>query len=244
MPPRTQGRDISRPYNVNVGTFTTRLASIAIAIVVPPLLIVTSLRIVANDWIVSFEYGHGGVPADPLGLTGSERKELALTGLDSILPGGRGIDLLRDAELPSGDTAFTTRELTHMQDVRDIVGVLFTLHLALLVGVALLALALAFPRATRTIVPRGLHYGALSTLGLAVGVGLLMLLAWNGFFETFHGIFFEGDTWRFRQSDTLLRLYPDEFWMGVGAWIAGLTVAQALIVAGGTIYWLRRVRSR
>jgi integral membrane protein (TIGR01906 family) len=220
-----------------------RLAAIAIALLVPPLLIVTSLRIVANDWIVSFEYGHGGVPADPLGLTGGARKELALTGLDSILPGGSGISLLRDARLPSGERAFTTRELSHMQDVRDIVGTLFALHLLLIVVVALLALALAFPRATRTIAPRGLHYGALSTLGLAAGVGLLMLLAWNGFFETFHGIFFEGDTWRFREGDTLLRLYPDEFWMGVGAWIAGLTVAQALLLAGGTLYWLRRVRS-
>jgi integral membrane protein (TIGR01906 family) len=220
-----------------------RLAAVAVAIVVPAILIVTSLRIVANDWIVSFEYQHGRVPSDRYGLTAAERKELALTGLDSILPGGRGIDLLRDARLRDGEPAFNGRELAHMQDVRDLVGALFTLHLVLLVLVAMLALVLAFPRGTRTIVPTGLRYGAFATLGLAAGVGLLMLVAWNGFFEGFHGIFFDADTWRFRSSDTLLRLYPDEFWMGVGAWIAALTVLQALLVVAGTTYWLRRTRA-
>jgi integral membrane protein (TIGR01906 family) len=227
---------------VNARTVATRVAVIAIAIAVPPLLVTSALRIVANDWIVSFEYDHGRVPADGYGLTRDQRAELALVGLDSIMPGGRGIDLLRDAELPDGEPAFNARELTHMQDVRDIVGVLFTVQLVLLVALAAVSLALAFSPATRTIAPRGVRAGALATLGLAAAVGLLMLLAWNGFFERFHGIFFEGDTWRFRDTDTLRRLYPDEFWMGVGAWIAGLTVLLALVLAGATVYWLRRVR--
>src|SRR3990172_879247 len=74
--------------------------SVLVAILVPPLLVVTSLRIVANDWIVHFEYRWGGVPADRYGLTRGERTDLALTGLRSILPGGEGVALLRDARLP------------------------------------------------------------------------------------------------------------------------------------------------
>ena len=73
---------------------------------VPPLLVVTSLRVVANDWIVSFEYAYGGVPEDRYGLTEDERAELARTGLDSILPGGLGVELLRRARLPDGAPAF------------------------------------------------------------------------------------------------------------------------------------------
>lgn len=230
---------------MKAGRIASLAASIAIAIVVPPLLIASALRIVANDWIVSFEYDHGRVPPDRYGLSESQRKDLALTGLDSILPGGLGIELLRRARLPGGEPAFNTRELSHMQDVRDIVGVIFVTHLVLLGLVVLLALALGFTRGTRAIVPRGLFRGSIATLGVAVAVGLTMLLAWNGFFEKFHGFFFEGDTWRFRSTDTLIRLYPDEFWMGVGAWIAGLTVVFALAVGGGSAYWLYRLqRSR
>ena len=58
--------------------------------------------------------------------------------------------------------------------------------------------------------------------------------------ESFHRIFFEGDTWRFPSSDTLIRLYPDAFWIGVGAWLAGLTVALGVAVWVGANLWLRR----
>jgi uncharacterized membrane protein len=67
-----------------------------------------------------------------------------------------------------------------------------------------------------------------------------MLVAWEWFFESFHRIFFEGDTWRFPSSDTLIRLYPDEFWVGVAAWLAGLTIALGVVVWLGATAWLRR----
>ncbi len=70
-----------------------------------------------------------------------------------------------------------------------------------------------------------------------------MLLAWDSFFVDFHGVFFEGDTWRFAQTDTLLRLFPDEFWIGVAAWIAGITVALALVLLVGSTFLLRRFRA-
>ena len=69
-----------------------------------------------------------------------------------------------------------------------------------------------------------------------------MAVAWNSFFVDFHGVLFEGDSWRFSRTDTLLRLYPDEFWMGVAAWIAGLTVALAIAIVVGTTLALRRFR--
>jgi integral membrane protein (TIGR01906 family) len=34
-------------------------------------------------------------------------------------------------------------------------------------------------------------------------------------FTAFHHIFFTGDTWLFFYSDTLIRLFPMEFWMNL-----------------------------
>ncbi len=45
------------------------VVTVVVAVLVPLLLVTTALRIVANDWIVSFEYDHGGVPDDRYGLT-------------------------------------------------------------------------------------------------------------------------------------------------------------------------------
>jgi len=218
------------------------LVTILVAVLVPLLLVTSALRIVANDWIVSFEYGPGGVPADRYGLSTDDRSELARLGLESISPGGRGIALLAEARLPDGESAFNVRELAHMQDVRDVFGIAMRVQFRLLALVAAAAFAaLAFRPATRSAVPRGLRAGAVATLAIAAALGLFMLVAWSSFFVRFHGVFFDADTWRFPSTDTLIRLYPDEFWIGVAAWIAALTVALALLLWGLATGWLRHV---
>jgi integral membrane protein (TIGR01906 family) len=215
--------------------------SIVVAALVFPLLVTTSLRIVLNDWIVHFEYGLGRVPDDAHGLSGDARTTLALTGLDAIRPGTAGVALLERARLPDGDSAFTEREIVHMQDVRDLVGAMLSFQLWATIALVVAAVALAVPSGTRSIVPRGLRWGVLASIGVAAVIGLFMLVAWEAFFTRFHEMFLEGDTWRFPVPDTLIRLYPDEYWMGRPAWIAMLTVVLAghvWLLAG---VWLRRV---
>lgn len=216
------------------------VATVLVAMLVPPFLATTALRIVANDWIVWFEYDHGGIPDDRFGLTRDERTELALTGLDSILPGTAGIRLLVEARLPDGSPAFDPRERAHMQDVRDAVGIAFVVQIVTALALLMLTVILGWRRPTRRLALRGWRAGALATLGIAAAVGAFMLVGWGAFFEDFHHVLFEGDSWRFSDTDTLRRLYPDEFWMGVAAWISGLTVAIAAAIAVLTTLRLRR----
>ena len=77
-------------------------------------------------------------------------------------------------------------------------------------------------------------------LVVAAVLGIVMLVAWNRFFVWFHELFFAGNTWLFANSDTLIRLYPDEFWIGVAAWISAITVALALALLAVTTVVLRR----
>ena len=60
-------------------------------------------------------------------------------------------------------------------------------------------------------------------------------------FVRFHELFFDGDTWRFAATDTLLRIYPERFWEDTSVVIAVLVVLQALLVAIVGRFWLRRV---
>jgi integral membrane protein (TIGR01906 family) len=218
--------------------------TVLVAAVVPPLLVATTLRIVANDWVVHFEYGRGGVPPDRYGLTARERTELALVGLRSIQPWHEeGTALLEAARLPGGEPAFTRREIVHMADVRRLVGAAFTFQLAALAGLAALAAALSRTR-LRAVAPRGLQLGGAATLGVAALLGAAMLVAWERFFADFHRLFFSGESWRFPSSDTLIRLYPDAFWTGVAALLAGGTVALALLTLAAGTLWLRALRRR
>ena len=55
--------------------------------------------------------------------------------------------------------------------------------------------------------------GSIATLVVALALLVpVMLLGFDRFFEDFHGVFFEGDSWRFARGDTLLRIYPEQFW--------------------------------
>jgi hypothetical protein len=110
--------------------------------------------------------------------------------------------------------------------------------LAAIVGAGLVLWRLGFGR----LIPRALLGGGLLTLGIAAGIGIYMLVNFDGFFVQFHEALFEGDTWRFRSTDTLLRLYPDAFWSDFGGVLAALTVLQALGLSG--VCWWRLRRSR
>ena len=229
---------------------SSRRSSIAVAIVVgliavtvPSLLVVNAVRVLANDWFVRYELGLDGFPIDRYGFTGSERVELALTGLRSIEPGSEGIVLLERAALPDGSRAFNGRELRHMADVRRLLGNALNVQLAVLVLV--LALALASSRSTRwrCVVPRGLLIGSLGTLGILAAAFPVVLLGFDGLFLRFHEVFFAGDTWRFSTTDTLLRLYPEVFWQHAARLVSAIVVLQAIAAALVARWWLYKIRS-
>jgi integral membrane protein (TIGR01906 family) len=216
------------------------LTIVVIALVTPGILVVNGIRVVARDWVVPFEYDRDGFPDARYGLARDEREELALLGLASILPGGDGLALLRDARLPDGTPAFGADEIAHMQDVRSLLG--RALRVQLVVLLALLAAAIAFARTPlRRVVPRGLLVGALGTLVVAALAVPAILLGFDDVFVGFHGVFFEGDSWRFPRSATLIRIYPERFWADVFQLVAALTLAQVAIVAPAAWLWLRRL---
>jgi integral membrane protein (TIGR01906 family) len=214
----------------------------AIAVAVPPILVVTGLRLVAEDSVLRFEYGRSGFPPDPNGLTKTERIELGLVGLHAILPqDDDGLRLLREARLPNGKPAFGSRELRHMSDVRTRLGDAYRFQLLALGAIAAFALALAFFGRARTLVPRALRAGALLTLVIAAVVTVLVLTSYDTFFTPFHRVLFPGDSWRFAETDTLRRLYPDVFWRDIAIAVGALSVAQALVLAFAASFWARKV---
>jgi integral membrane protein (TIGR01906 family) len=100
--------------------------------------------------------------------------------------------------------------------------------------------ALAARRATRRRAPAALLGGSLLGIGLLIATGLLMLFGWEVFFDGFHALLFPTGTWTFYYSDTLIRLYPERFWMDVGATLVGVLVVEAVVVGVGSGVWLKR----
>ena len=77
-------------------------------------------------------------------------------------------------------------------------------------------------------------------VGLAVTVGLIVVAGivlnpnvFNSFFVAFHSLFFEGDSWLFLYSDTLIRLFPLRFWQDAFLWAAVIALGGGIALALG-----------
>lgn len=220
-----------------------RLLIIVIALVLPFILVVASIRLVANPWFIHFEYNRPGFPADTYGFTQEQRTPLALAGLYSVVPEGAGMTVLEQAQLPDGAPAFNAREIKHMRDVRVLMAGVFPA--ALISALGLIALAVVFRRNTlyRAVIPAGLRAGSILTLALLAGLIAYVIISFDAFFLQFHQLFFEGDTFQFRFDDTLIRLYPEQLWSDAAILIGVLTGAMAVALLAGSWWWLRRIKS-
>jgi integral membrane protein (TIGR01906 family) len=107
--------------------------------------------------------------------------------------------------------------------------------LAGLIWVAAVA-ALAWQPATQPLLRSSLLIGAGITIGILVVLGLYIAIGFNSFFVTFHRVFFEGESWLFLWSDTLIRLFPLKFWYDVFLWLAGGTLVEAALL-GAFAWW-------
>lgn len=194
---------------------------------VPLLLALVSARLVMTSGYLWLEYHRPGFPEDVYGFTLEDRLRHAPYAVEYLL-NGADIRYLGDLRFADGDPLFTDRELRHMVDVKAVTQGAFAA--ALIGGLAALGLGYLLARdpATRPILRRALRDGAVATLGLIASIVVVAVAAWNTFFTLFHRLFFADGTWQFLYSDTLIRLFPEQFWFDTALVIGGLMTVGAL----------------
>ncbi|MGD2179329.1 MAG: TIGR01906 family membrane protein [Anaerolineae bacterium] len=210
-----------------------------LVLTLPVSLLAANLRLVTSHRFVRWEYRRAGFPSDPFGLSTAERIRLAEVCQD-YLATNADISLLADLRLSSGEPAFNQRELRHMADVQ---AVYFALTIAGVIAALLWiggATMFAASGRAREVIPVALLNGSLFTVGLLAAIALFMVISWGQFFTTFHRLFFEGNTWIFPPSDTLIRLFPNRFWIDIGATIVGLLFIEGLAVGVASWMWRRK----
>ena len=180
---------------------------------IPFVVLMTSIRILITPLTVDIEYQLPNVPADPYGFTFSERTTYAKLAV-RYLTNSQGISFLADQTFPDGQPLYNERELSHMQDVKNLIqkailGWYITGAFVILAGFAVWRFHKSIEYWT------ALMYGGWATLGLIFAILLGVVINFDWLFTAFHHIFFTGDTWLFYTSDTLIRLFPIEFWMNL-----------------------------
>lgn len=214
-----------------------RFLQVILALIFPLLVLIGAIRTVATPWFVWAIYNRPGFPSDQFGFTNEERLTYGNYGVD-YLSNSAGKDYLGGLVDTRGNPLFLNTEVSHMVDVKNVLLPVFFGGLILLVIAVLIMFALksVAPGGVR----RGLFAGSLITLLLIVGLGVLAAVNWNAFFTGVHQLFFKDGTWTFNYSDTLIRLYPPQFWIDAGIGVGALVLLTTIITLIAT--WPSRHR--
>jgi integral membrane protein (TIGR01906 family) len=189
------------------------ILSVLSTLLVPFLLILGAVRILLTPVFVEVEYRLPHFPPDEYGFSFQERLKYAQRSRRYLL-NDQGVDYLGDLTFPDGEDLFNERELRHMEDVKDVLQVFLKIFWG---SVVLFILVMIWfgRRGMWPVAWRALSRGGWLTVVLLVSTLFFALIDFNRFFIVFHRLFFEGRSWIFKYSDTLIRLFPIRFWQDV-----------------------------
>jgi len=120
-----------------------------------------------------------------------------------------------------GNPVYNARELVHLEDVARWYKRLEIVFVLVLI-MTLLTLLVGVKQRKFNKLKHFLRMGGLIGLGLMGLTGSLVILAWERVFEWFHLSLFEEGTYLFYETDSLIRLFPEVFWIDSAMVIIGL----------------------
>ena len=205
---------------------------VLVAILTPIFVIIFSVRLVTTPLMARFQYNLPGFPEDRYGFSKEDRLEYSKPSI-LYLTNNAGIEYLADLTFEDDEPIYNERELSHMLDVKNLFSAIFNVWY----GVTLvLGALLIWCRQTGKweVFRKALGTGGKVTIGAFVFFGVLAAIDFEWLFTEFHHIFFEGQTWLFKTSDTLIRLFPFAFWLNAMIFILSLIlIFSALLIWQG-----------
>jgi integral membrane protein (TIGR01906 family) len=202
------------------------LTRVYIIITLPFLLLLLNTRLLMSEAYLQVEYTRPDFPADPYGMRTEERLTYAPLALQHMLGNGD----LAGLTFPDGEPLFNERELRHMSDVQGVTWRLLRIGYAMLGGFVACASLLGWSLGTTEDLRAAIFHGSVLTAGLLVGGVALVFLGFDVLFVQFHALFFEGTSWLFPTSDTLIRLFPEQFWIDTFTFAFGGALVEAVVL--------------
>jgi integral membrane protein (TIGR01906 family) len=209
--------------------FAAVVGLVLVTLVVPFFLIMTSIRILLIPYIfVDTEYSLPGFPSDSYGFTQADRLKWSHVSIDYML-NDQPIAWLANQRLPDGNSLYNERELSHMLDVKVLIQAMFSAWWVLLAFLVVAGIAAWQLNALKRFI-LALSNGGWLTLILVATILVFVAISFNWLFTEFHRIFFTGDTWLFLYTDSLIRLFPIQFWQDAFIAMGSFTLLFAVLI--------------
>jgi integral membrane protein (TIGR01906 family) len=209
-----------------------------VTFLIPLALIGLAIRVLLSPIFYKTEYNLPYFPPDEYGFTKEDRLKWAPYAVNYLV-NNEDISYLGNLRFDDGTTLYNERELRHMNDVKRVTQEVLRawyISLAILLALGVWAWLGGWWDGYRL----GLMRGGWLMVGLAVTIGIIVVVGiavnpnvFDTFFVAFHSLFFEGDSWLFLFSDTLIRLFPIRFWQDAFLWAAVIALGGGIALALG-----------
>lgn len=209
-----------------------------VTILIPIALIGLAIRVLLSPIFYRVEYNMPYFPPDEYGFRKADRLKWAPYAVNYLV-NNADISYLGDLKFDDGKPLYNERELSHMNDVKRVTqGALrsWYVSLAILLLLGMWAWFGGWWESYRL----GLMRGGWLMVGLAITIGVIVVVGiainpnvFDVFFTAFHTLFFEGDSWLFLFSDTLIRLFPIRFWEDAFLWAAVIALGGGIALGLG-----------
>ncbi len=224
-----------------------KLVRWVVIIAIPFFLTTGTLRLIIGWDSPSFpEFEYNRISPDQFGFSKEERLQFATATLDYLRrpeSAQQVINLLEDVRLPGGESPlYNQREIGHMLDVKNVIDTIRSSFWIVAILVAGGLIFLFLKPETRVQGYKAIMYGGAFTTGVLLIMLVLILISWNLVFTQFHEVLFPPDTWTFYFSDSLIRLFPEQFWFDFGLLWTGLIFIEGILLTVLGYFLLKRTR--
>ncbi len=202
-----------------------------VTLLAPLAIIMLGVRLLLTPLFLQVEYRMPGFPADTYGFNMQQRIRWATPSL-VYLTNDQGIGYLAELMFDDGTPIYSARELSHMQDVKNVLQTLLDVWYGDLFLLALLGIW-AWEGNWFGAYRSGWRWGGFLTIGFLVVLAVFASTSFMDFFTWFHSLFFSGSSWLFAYSDTLIRLFPIRFWEDCFIYIGGFALIIGLALGIG-----------
>lgn len=210
-------------------------SKILVILLIPFWIMIGSVRLLATSEYLAIEYNKADFPEDSFGFNKEQRMSFASENL-RYLRENLPITVLEN-QTNNAMPLYNERELKHMDDVQVVFEFFWTAWKAISILIGILILLTLFLTKNWNSSTTALKIGGFVTAGLIATIGFLAIVGWDTWFLWFHKLFFSAGSWTFNYSDTLIRLFPQKFWMDAVFTVSGLSLAGGLLIGFVGRHW-------
>ena len=215
---------------------------VIMAILLPYVILIGGVSLVMNPTFPALEYRRIGFPEDPYGFNLLERTKWSEYAV-SYLINDEDISYLGNLQDASGAKMFTPDELSHMEDVKDVVSLTLIIWYVA-IGLVIAILLWFVIMREWNVIRLALNAGGWTTIGSLGSLLVFLVVSFEKLFDYFHRLFFKDGTWLFTQSSTLIRLFPFEFWRDAFILVIAFSLIVGVILVLLTRKWKPKTKAK